>query len=123
VAFLEDEGNGHGTRRGIAVAARTHLGERVAVLANLFCQGIDGLFDHVAIIDFTGGETHEREQRSAINVRQMRVHIDRGDRILNPFLDRDRDDIAALFRVELGVGTNDMKIGIAILEIEPADTF
>jgi len=48
------------------VYKRQHLGERVAVLANLFCQGIDGLFDHVAIIDFTGGETHEREQRLSL---------------------------------------------------------
>ena len=53
----------------------------------------------------------------------MQFHIDRGDGILHPLLDRDRDDIAALRRVELGVGAHDVKIGISVLEIEPADKF
>ena len=95
----------------------------IAVFADLLGQGIDGLFDHVAIIDFTGRETHEREQRGAVDVGQMRFHIDRADRILNAFLDGDRDDVAALRRVELSVGADDAKIGIAVLEIEAADTF
>ncbi len=51
----------------------------------------------------------------------MRLNVDSGNSILRAFLDGDRDDIALLFRVVMRIRTDDMEIGIAVLEIEAAD--
>jgi len=109
--------------RRIALAARTGLREGIALARDLARQHVDGLFNRVAVIDVAGSKLHQRPKRFGVDIGKMRFNVHGGNAVLRSFLDRDGEDVSALRRVEVRFRIHDVEVGVAVLQIKPANQF
>src|ERR1019366_8683919 len=94
--LVDDEIDRDGPIGLIALTARASLREGVSFARDFARQYVDRLFHGVAVIDVARRQPHQRPQCGRVDVRQMRLNVDRGDGVLRPLLDPYFEDIANL---------------------------
>ena len=119
-AFLDHENEIDDLLLKVAVAARTHTREGVAVLGRLDRHRLDAPLDQIGVVDTARAELEAAAQRCRIDRAHVRHHVEGADVILAALIDGEGDEEALLVRVVFADRRDDAHVRIAVFEIEAA---
>src|SRR5262249_29164176 len=120
-AFIDHEADIDEMVLRVALAARAHRGERVAVLGDLDGEVFDRLLDRVAVIDVATVHPQNRLQRQRIDGANVGLNLDAAKAIKGAFLDREGDDEALDRGVIFASSRDHLYVGIAVSQIKAPD--
>ena len=107
----------------IAGDARLDVHERIAAVVHGFLDQVGGAADRVAVVPVACGELQAGPQVVAAQVAKLGVDGDLADLVALALVDRERQEEALAVGRQFGTGIGDLDVGIAVLQIEPAQQF
>ena len=120
-ALVDDIDDADGVVLRVAVAARLHGGERIAVLGDLDREVLDRFLHRFAVVDGAGARAQHRTQRPPVDSANVGLHVDDAEMVLRAFLDGEGDDEALFGRIVFAGRRDDLHVGEAVLEVEAAN--
>src|SRR5262249_40803243 len=119
-ALLDHERDVDDAGLEVAVATRAHLREGIATLRHLDRDVLHGLFHLFGVVDGAGAHAQAGAHSIGRDVAHVGDDVDGAEAVEVAFFDLVGDHEAAPQRIVFGDRRHDADVGIAVLEIEPA---